>query len=54
VFKLIPSVFEARSRSLDADESERRHWARTHSGALIGFAATVGALGGVGINLTLR
>jgi NNP family nitrate/nitrite transporter-like MFS transporter len=54
VFKLIPSVFEARSRSLDADEAERRHWARTRSGALIGFAATVGALGGVGINLTLR
>ncbi|MGH3560779.1 MAG: MFS transporter [Mycobacterium sp.] len=54
VFKLIPSVFEARSRSLDADETERRHWSRTHSGALIGFAATVGALGGVGINLTLR
>ncbi|MEZ0365409.1 nitrate/nitrite transporter [Mycobacterium sp. pUA109] len=54
VFKLIPSVFEARSRSLDLDETERRHWARTHAGALIGFAATVGALGGVGINLTLR
>ncbi len=54
VFKLIPSVFDARSRSLDTDEAERRHWARTHSGALIGFAATVGALGGVGINLTLR
>jgi NNP family nitrate/nitrite transporter-like MFS transporter len=54
VFKLIPSVFEARSRSLDASESERRHWSRTVSGALIGFAATVGALGGVAINLTLR
>lgn len=54
VFKLIPSIFEARSRSLDADEAQRRHWARTHAGALIGFAATLGALGGVAINLTLR
>lgn len=54
VLKMIPSIFEARSRSLDADETERRHWARSHSGALIGFATAVGALGGVGINLVLR
>ncbi len=54
VFKLIPSVFEARSRSLQIGETERRHWARSMSGALIGFAATAGALGGVGINVTLR
>ena len=54
VFKLIPSVFEDRSRSLDLDEAGRRDWARTHAGALIGFAAAVGALGGVGINLALR
>ncbi|CAJ1496551.1 MFS transporter [[Mycobacterium] holstebronense] len=54
VLKMIPSIFEARSRSLDADEAARRHWARSHSGALIGFATAVGALGGVAINLILR
>lgn len=54
VLKMIPSIFEARSRSLDAPEAERRHWARSHSGALIGFATAVGALGGVAINLILR
>lgn len=54
VLKMIPSIFEARSRSLDRSEAERRHWARSHSGALIGFATAIGALGGVAINLTLR
>lgn len=54
VFKMIPSIFEARSRSLDVSESERRHWARDMSGALIGFAGAVGAFGGVAINLALR
>jgi MFS transporter, NNP family, nitrate/nitrite transporter len=54
VFKMIPSIFEARSRLLDISEAERRHWARDMSGALIGFAGAVGALGGVAINLALR
>jgi MFS transporter, NNP family, nitrate/nitrite transporter len=54
VFKMIPSVFEARSRSLDVSEAQRRHWSRAMSGSLIGFCAAVGALGGVGINLALR
>ncbi len=54
VFKLIPSVFEARSRSLDVSEAERRHWSRAMSGSLIGFCSAVGALGGVGINMALR
>ncbi|OIN79240.1 NarK/NasA family nitrate transporter [Mycobacterium malmoense] len=54
VFKLIPSVFEARSRSLKVSEDERRHWARAKSGALIGICSAVGALGGVGINMALR
>lgn len=54
VFKLIPSVYEARSRSLDTSEDERRHWARAMSGSLIGICSAVGALGGVGINLALR
>lgn len=58
VFKMIPSIFEARSRSLDVSSTmtaaERRHWARAMSGALLGFAGAVGALGGVAINLGLR
>ena len=54
VFKLIPSVFEARSRSLDVSGAEHRRWSRAMSGSLIGFCAAVGALGGVGINLALR
>ncbi|BCQ10992.1 MFS transporter [Mycobacterium heckeshornense] len=54
VFKMIPSIFEARSRELNVSEAERRHWSRAMSGALIGFAGAVGALGGVAINLTLR
>lgn len=54
VFKLIPTIFEARSRSLNCPEPERRHWSQTHAGALIGLTGAVGALGGVGINLVLR
>jgi len=54
VFKMIPSIFEARSRSLDLGEAKRRHWSRAMSGSLIGFCSAVGALGGVGINLALR
>lgn len=54
VFKLIPSVYGARSRSLEISEAERRRWARAKSGALIGVCSAVGALGGVGINLSLR
>ncbi|MDT5219423.1 MAG: transporter, family, nitrate/nitrite transporter [Mycobacterium sp.] len=54
VFKLIPSIFEARSRSLGASEAQRRQWSRAMAGSLIGFCAAVGALGGVGINLALR
>jgi MFS transporter, NNP family, nitrate/nitrite transporter len=54
VYKMIPSIFEARSRSLDVGEVERQHWSRAMSGALIGFAGAIGALGGVGINLALR
>jgi MFS transporter, NNP family, nitrate/nitrite transporter len=54
VYKMIPSIFEARSRSLDVSEAERQNWSRAMSGALIGFAGAVGALGGVGINMALR
>ncbi|HEY0225990.1 MAG TPA: nitrate/nitrite transporter [Mycobacterium sp.] len=54
VYKMIPSIFEARSHRLQVSESERRQWSRSMSGALIGFAGAVGALGGVGVNLALR
>jgi NNP family nitrate/nitrite transporter-like MFS transporter len=54
VYKLIPSVFDARSRELKVNDTERRHWVRVRSGTLIGFAGAFGALGGVGINLALR
>lgn len=54
VYKMIPSIFEARSHSLHVSEEERRHWSRSMAGALIGFAGAVGALGGVGINMALR
>lgn len=54
VYKMIPSIFEARSHSLQVSEEERQRWSLSMSGALIGFAGAVGALGGVGINLALR
>ncbi|GFG76124.1 MFS transporter [Mycobacterium botniense] len=54
VYKMIPSVFEARSYLLAVDEAERRRWSQATSGAVIGFVAAFGALGGVAINLALR
>ncbi|GAB3135902.1 nitrate/nitrite transporter [Tsukamurella serpentis] len=54
VYKMIPSIFEAKSRSLDADEATRIHYSRAMSGAVIGIAGAIGGLGGVGINLVLR
>jgi MFS transporter, NNP family, nitrate/nitrite transporter len=54
VYKMIPSVFEARSHRLDLSEADRRRWSQATSGAVIGFVAAFGALGGVGINLALR
>ncbi len=54
VYKLIPSVFEARARGEAISDAERGQWTRARSGALIGVAGTFGALGGVGIDLALR
>lgn len=54
VYKMIPTIFETCSRSMNLDESDRREWARIISGVVIGLVASVGALGGVGINLALR
>ncbi len=54
VFKLIPSVFQDRSRALKVSDADRYQWERVMSGALIGFAGALGALGAMGINLALR
>ncbi|MGV9820872.1 nitrate/nitrite transporter [Nocardia xishanensis] len=54
VTKIIPSVFDAKSKSLDAGPAEQAAWSQNTSGALIGFVGAIGALGGVGINLVLR
>jgi NNP family nitrate/nitrite transporter-like MFS transporter len=54
VYKMIPSIFEAASRSLEADERTRADYSRSMSGAVIGITGGVGGLGGVVINLMLR
>ena len=53
VYKMIPTLFEARSRSLDLDDAGHRS-PQVISGVVIGFVAGLGSLGGVGINLALR
>ncbi|MEY8018420.1 nitrate/nitrite transporter [Mycobacterium servetii] len=54
VYKMIPSVFESRSHRFGLAEEDRRRWSQATSGAVIGFVAAFGALGGVAINLALR
>ncbi|MGL4307238.1 MAG: MFS transporter, partial [Mycobacteriaceae bacterium] len=55
VYKMIPAIFEAKSRGIAGlNTLESSAWSRKMSGALIGIAGAVGALGGVGINLVLR
>ena len=51
---MIPSIFEARNRSLDLSEDERKHWSQSISGALVGFADSIGAFGGFLIDIVLR
>jgi MFS transporter, NNP family, nitrate/nitrite transporter len=54
-YKMIPSIFEAKAADKDGWSVEQRAaWSRRMSGALIGFAGAVGALGGVFINVALR
>ncbi|MGE0220817.1 nitrate/nitrite transporter [Mycolicibacterium sp.] len=54
-YKMIPSIFEAKAQGRDdLDRDEKAAWSRAMSGALIGFAGAVGALGGVFINVVLR
>jgi nitrate/nitrite transporter NarK len=47
VYKMIPSIFEAASRSLAADEKTRADYSRSMSGAVIGITGAIGGLGGV-------
>ncbi|CAJ1582266.1 nitrate/nitrite transporter [[Mycobacterium] wendilense] len=54
-YKMIPSIFEAKAQGRDdLDRAGKAAWSRSMSGALIGFAGAVGALGGVFINIVLR
>ena len=54
VYKMIPVLFEAKSGTIPGPAIERTAWSRSMSGALIGIAGAIGALGGVLINLGLR
>jgi MFS transporter, NNP family, nitrate/nitrite transporter len=55
VYKMIPAIFAAKSIELKGHSSVvAAGWERVMSGALIGIAGAVGALGGVGINVMLR
>jgi NNP family nitrate/nitrite transporter-like MFS transporter len=54
-YKMIPSIFEAKAQGHeDWSRDEKAAWSRSMSGALIGFAGAIGALGGVFINVVLR
>jgi NNP family nitrate/nitrite transporter-like MFS transporter len=54
IYKMIPSVSEARSRLLELSDDERKRWSQNVGGALVGFADSIGALGGFAINIALR
>jgi NNP family nitrate/nitrite transporter-like MFS transporter len=54
IYKMIPSVFESHSRSLDLSEDERKRWSKNVGGAMVGFADSVGAFGGFAIDIVLR
>ncbi|OBB99226.1 NarK/NasA family nitrate transporter [Mycobacterium sp. 852002-40037_SCH5390672] len=54
IYKMIPSVFEARSRSLDLSDDDRKQWSKHVGGAMVGFADSVGAFGGFAIAIVLR
>lgn len=46
-YKMIPSIFEAKAQGhSEWSTAEKAAWSRSMSGALIGFAGAVGALGG--------
>ena len=51
---MIPALFETKAAAIPGPAVERAAWSRSMSGALIGIAGAIGALGGVLINLALR
>jgi NNP family nitrate/nitrite transporter-like MFS transporter len=54
-YKMLPSIFAAKAQDVHGwSRDEKAAWSRSTSGALIGFAGAVGALGGVFINIVLR
>ena len=56
-YKMIPAIFRAKSRLLQADGADEETAdteARRLSGALIGLAGAIGAAGGVLVNLAFR
>jgi NNP family nitrate/nitrite transporter-like MFS transporter len=57
VYKMIPGIYRRKALvdiDAGADKDEAMLTARRRSGALIGIAGAIGALGGVGINLAFR
>jgi NNP family nitrate/nitrite transporter-like MFS transporter len=56
-YKMIPAIFHAKAQldvGADLDLAEADHRAIQRSGALIGLAGAIGALGGVMVNLAFR
>ena len=54
-YKMTPSIFEAKAQGHgEWSRDDKAAWSRSMSGALIGFAGAIGALGGVFINVVLR
>ncbi|NEA48060.1 MFS transporter [Streptomyces sp. SID10815] len=53
-YKMVPAVFQARSRALGLTGEAAAARARRLSGAAMGLIGAVGALGGVGVNLAFR
>ena len=56
VYKMIPAIYAKKAESLIATRGARHAFlaSRRLSGAVIGIAGAVGALGGVGVNLAFR
>jgi NNP family nitrate/nitrite transporter-like MFS transporter len=53
-YKMIPAIFRAKAAARDGSTEDALLWARRMSGAVIGIAGAVGALGGLFINLAFR
>jgi NNP family nitrate/nitrite transporter-like MFS transporter len=53
-YKMIPAIFRAKALAREGAAQDALLWARRMSGAVIGIAGAVGALGGLFINLAFR